>query len=66
MTNYQVTDIEMNNRIITFNVNGGGQDVNLDVESVQPSAVSVQKIVEDGKVIILRDGQKFDILGNRL
>ena len=63
---YQVTDIAMSNRIVTFNVNGGGQEINLDVPNVPVSNVSVQKIIENGKVIILRDGQKFDILGNRL
>ena len=63
---YQVTDIAMSNRIITFDVNDGGQEINLDVQNVPTSNISVQKVIENGKVIILRDGQKFDILGNRL
>jgi hypothetical protein len=66
VSQYQVTDIAMSNRIVTFNVNGGGQEINLDVQNVPSSNVSVQKIIENGKVVILRDGQKFDILGNRL
>ena len=66
VTQYQVTDIAMSNRIVTFNVNGGGQEINLDVPNVPTSNISVQKVIENGKVIILRDGQKFDILGNRL
>ena len=66
VTNYQVTDIAMENKIITFKVNGGGEDINLDFENIQHSDVKTQKIIENGRVIILRDGKKFDILGNRL
>ena len=64
-TNYQVTDIAMDeeSRIVTFKVNGGGANVNMGVESVQTSDVRTQKIIEDGKVIILRDGQKYDLFG---
>ena len=36
------------------------------IESIQPSEASCQKILRDGKVIIVRDGKKYDILGNRL
>ena len=66
VTNYQVTDIAMENKIITFKVNGGGEDINLDFENIQHSDVKTQKIIENGRVVILRDGKKFDILGNRL
>ena len=66
VTNYQVTDIALENKIITFKVNGGGEAINLDVENIQNSNVKTQKIIENGRVIILREGQKFDILGNRL
>ena len=33
------------------------------MESIQPSAISVQKIVRDGQVLILRDGRTYTILG---
>lgn len=36
------------------------------VESIQSSAVSVQKIVKDGQVIILRNGKKYDVTGKEL
>ena len=36
------------------------------VESVQQSAVSCQKIIRDGQLILLRGEQKYDILGRRL
>ena len=59
-------NIAMSNRIITFDVNEGGNMIVLEVESVQHSEVSVRKVIENGQVIIIREGQKFDILGNRL
>lgn len=34
------------------------------IESIQPSAVSCQKILRDGQVIILRGGRKYTILGS--
>ena len=37
-----------------------------DIESIQSSAVSVQKIVKDGQVIILRNGKKYDVTGKEL
>ena len=63
---YQVSNIMQANRVITFDVNGGGTKINLDVEEVPSTDLHVRKIVQDGKVIIVRDGQEFDILGNRL
>ena len=66
IVSYQVTNIAMDKQIVTFDVNGGGADINLDVENVQPAAIGAQKILRDGKVVIIRDGQEFDLLGNRL
>lgn len=34
-----------------------------DVESIQPSAVSNQKILENGQVIIIRNGVKYNVSG---
>ena len=36
------------------------------VESIQHSAVSVQKIMRNGQVIIVRDGKEFNVLGAQL
>lgn len=36
------------------------------VESVQQSAVSIQKILRDGMLIIERDGKRYDIMGYEL
>lgn len=36
------------------------------VESIQQSAVSIQKIMRDGQVIIVRDGKEFNVLGTEL
>ena len=66
VSNYQITNIDMENRIVTFDVNGGGQALLLDVESIKQADVKTQKIIENGRVVILREGLKFDILGNRL
>jgi hypothetical protein len=66
VADYQITNIDMENRIVTFNVNGGGQALLLDVESIKQADVKTQKIIENGRVFILREGLKFDILGNRL
>ena len=63
--NYQVTNIAMENRIVTFDVNGGGSSINLDVEAVEAEAATIKRI-ENGHVVIIRDGKKYDILGNRL
>ena len=64
-TNYQVTNIALTDHIITFDVNGGGATINLDVENVEAAAAAVKQI-ENGRVVIFRDGKKYDILGNRL
>ena len=65
-TNYQVTNIALTEEgVITFDVNGGGATINLDVENVEAAAAAVKQI-ENGRVVIFRDGKKYDILGNRL
>ena len=65
-TNYQVTNIALTAEgVITFDVNGGGATINLDVENVEAAAAAVKQI-ENGRVVIFRDGKKYDILGNRL
>ena len=33
------------------------------MESIQNSEVSVQKVIRDGQVLILRDGRTYNILG---
>ena len=34
ITNYQVTHIQLDNHIITFDLNGGGQHITLDLDSI--------------------------------
>ena len=48
---------------ITFLYNGGWPE---GIENVQPSEVSYQKVLREGKVVIIREGKEYDILGNRL
>jgi len=39
------------------------QNATTDVESIQHSEVSIQKIIRDGRVYILRDGKHYNVLG---
>lgn len=39
------------------------KQVGTDIESVQPSAVSVQKIIRNGVLYIIRDGKTYNIMG---
>ena len=36
------------------------------IESVQPSEITVQKIIIDGNVYIVRDGKMYSILGQMI
>ena len=45
---------------ITFRYRGGTEDV----ESVQSSEVSIQKILRDGQIIIIRGNKEYTILGH--
>ena len=37
-----------------------------DVKSIQPSAISSQKILRNGQMIIIRDGVEYNVLGARM
>ena len=64
ITNYQVTDIALNdNGVISFNVNGGGNHVTLGVEDVPAEGKKAFKYIEHGTIVIERDGKKYDIVG---
>ena len=65
VTNYQVTDIAMADSIITFNVNGGGSEINLAIPTVTEQGQSI-KILREGKLFIIRNGITYDITGRRL
>ena len=67
-TGHEITNISRvsagtNIGTITFLYRGGSPE---GIESVQPSEVSYQKILREGKVVIIREGKEYDILGNRL
>ena len=65
VNDYQVTDIAMADSIITFNVNGGGSEINLAIPTVTEQGQSI-KILRDGKLFIIRNGVTYDITGRRL
>jgi hypothetical protein len=62
VTNYQVTDIEEANGVITFKVNGG---IPTGIEETN-SSDAPRKILRDGRVVILRGEHEYDILGKEL
>jgi hypothetical protein len=62
ITNYQVTDIEEANGVITFKVNGG---IPTGIEETE-STNAPRKILRDGRVVILRGEKEYDILGRML
>ena len=41
-------------------------DVPTGIESIQPSAISVQKIIRDGQIFILRDGKVYTVTGQEV
>ena len=63
---YQVTNIAMANRIVTFDVNGGGEDVNLDVEKVQGDEVQYTKVIKNGVLYLMYKGTMYDVQGRRV
>ena len=66
IANYQVTNITMSQKIVEFDVNGGGKEVNLGVENVASEDVQCIKLLRDGKVVIIRNGVQYDITGKRI
>jgi hypothetical protein len=36
------------------------------VEGIQPSAVSIQKELREGQIILIIDGERYDLQGRRL
>ena len=66
MDNYHVTNIVMDNRIITFDVNDGGQMIVLEVGNVQSDDVQCTKVLYNGQVYIIRDGKTYDLFGRKI
>ena len=60
-TNHEIRNITRSNNVIRFEYRGGAQGV----EDVTEEKAVVKRI-ENGQVVIVRDGKKYDILGNRL
>ena len=55
--------------VVTYyidNVSWGKEDPVVGIESVQSSAVSSQKILRNGQLLILRDGKTYNVLGTRV
>ena len=66
IANYQVASITMAQKIVEFDVNGGGKEVNMGVENVQGGEVQSTKVLRDGQVLIIRNGVVYDLNGRRL
>ena len=41
-------------------------EVPTGIESIQPSVVSVQKIIRDGQIFVLRDGKVYTVTGQEV
>lgn len=41
-------------------------EVETGIESIQKSEVSVQKVIEDGQIYLIYEGQKYNVLGTKL
>ena len=66
VADYQITNIDMENRIVTFDVNGGGQMIVLEVGNVQSDDVPCTKVLYNGQVYIIRDGKTYDLFGRKI
>ena len=62
---YQVTNIRKDENLICFEVNGGGDEINLDVEQVQWDDARGTKVMENGVLYLLYKGAKYDVQGRR-
>ena len=61
---HEITDIELYaDGYIGFKYNGGWPE---GIEDVQGNNVQCTKVLRNGKVVIIREGNTYDILGNRL
>ena len=66
LTVYPVTNIFEQNMLIYFQVKGGGKTIHLDVEPVfRQSDACMQKVIRDGRVLLLHNGVYYDMLGNK-
>ena len=66
ITNYQVTHIQLDNHIITFDLNGGGQHITLDLDSIIVDDKPATKEFVNGTIVIKRYGKSYDITGKLL
>ena len=65
-TKFKVTNIGYNDSgAITFDVNDGGELITLDINEAVVNEKTT-KMILNGRVVIMRDGRLYDILGNRL
>ena len=64
---HEITEItRSNDGIVHFSFRGAPNPEGIEEVSDQQSVVSGQKILQNGQLIIIRNGQQYDIIGNRL
>ena len=66
VTNYPLTEITETGTVVSFKVNGGGEQIALGVEQTQSEAVESRKILRNGQLYIQRNGTLYDINGRKL
>ena len=63
VTNYKVTNIAEANKVITFDVNGGGEEMVLSIEDINLDVAAPTKVLHEGNVYIIRNGKLYDLNG---
>lgn len=65
LTSYPVTAIREENGKICFQVSGGGENINLDVQDTKQNT-SAKKVFREGRILIEYNGDYYDLLGRSL
>ena len=63
---FKITNIVERNKVISFNLRGGGQVITLDVKDVVIPRSTAIKWLRNGQIIIQRGEELYDISGKRI
>ena len=66
ITNFKITNVIERNKVVSFNLRGGGEAVVLDINKVSAPAETSVKWLRNGHIIIQRGEELYDINGKRI
>lgn len=66
VANYQVTEITEENGLISFKVNGGGEEINLDIWNSEAAKGEWTKVLRNGQILIQCGDRIYDLLGRMI